>query len=439
MEIDTVTKLVLIAKKAREERKAKFSRLMYLLNEEYLYECFKMLKGGKAAGIDGRKLESYSDGEIKGAISKMIEYLKARKYQPQPVRRVYIKKDNGKLRPLGVPTVVDKILQMGMKRILMSIYEQDFLPTSYGYRADKNAHEALKEINHMIMGQKVNYILDADIEGFFDNLNHNWLMRCLSERISDPHFKRAIWKFLKAGVMEEGKLLPTKDGSPQGGIISPVLANIYLHYVLDLYFEKKMRQGLRGYTKLVRYADDFLIGIQHYVDAVKIKTELVTRLQKFGLTLLKEKTSIKEFGRFASENRQRRGQGKTETFNFLGFTHYCSKTKDGRYQVKLKTSNKRINRAMIAMNTFLKERRTRQMKEIWNDLRLKLVGHYNYYGVSGNFEGIKRFYEQTRSLALKWLNRRSWKKSFNWEKFEEYLIHNPLTKPKLTYAIYNTW
>lgn len=435
----TVTKLVLIAKKAKEDKQAKFSSLMYLLNEDYLYECFKMLKRGKAAGVDGRTLESYKEEEMKQVIADMVIKLKGRRYQPQPVRRVYIEKGNGKMRPLGIPTIVDKILQLAMTRILSAIYEQDFLVSSYGYRLRIGAHEALKEINHIIMGQKVNYILDADIEGFFDNLNHNWLMRCLSERISDPHFKRLIFKFLKAGVLEERKLFPTKQGSPQGGIISPVLANIYLHFVLDLYFERRIKPTLKGYSRLIRYADDFLIGIQHQKEAVKIQTELAQRLKKFGLTLSKEKTAIKEFGRFALENKQRGSGTKPETFDFLGFTHYCSQTRDGRFQVRVKTAKLRMRKAIISMNTYLKTNRTRQIKEIWENLKLKLTGHYNYYGVSGNFGRIMSYYKDVRKLAFKWLNRRGGKRSFIWEEFDEYLTFNPLPKPKLTYAIYNTW
>lgn len=437
---DTVTKLVLIAKKARDNKQMKFISLMHLLNEGYLSECFKMLKRGKAAGMDGRTLESYKDEEIKEMITDTILKLKARQFKPQPVRRVYIEKGNGKLRPLGIPTVMDKLVQLAVTRILSSIYEPHFLPVSYGYRMGKDAHACLKEINHMIMGKKVNYILDCDIEGFFDNLNHRWLMRCISERITDPHFKRLIHKFLKAGVMEEGKHLSTKQGSPQGGIISPVLANIYLHFVLDLYFERKIKPTIGGYSQLVRYADDFLIGVQHQTDALQIQTELSKRLQKFGLTLSKEKTAIKEFGRFASENRQRRGQRKPETFDFLGFTHYLSQTRDGRFNLRVKTAKLRMRRAIIGVNTFLKTNRTRQLKEIWDNLKLKLLGHYNYYGVSGNFDRIKSYYEDVRKLTFKWLNRRGGqRRSFSWEGFEKYLSFNPLPKPKLTYAIYNTW
>lgn len=440
MEIYTVTKLVLIAKKANEERKAKFSRLIYLLNEEYLDECYKMLKKGKAAGVDGRELESYTEREAKQAILDMVGKLKSRKYQPLPVKRVNIPKGSGKLRPLGIPTVMDKVVQLGIARILQSIYEQDFLPVSYGYRVGKDAHQCLKEINHMIMGKKVNYILDADIEGFFDHLDHKWLMKCLSERITDTPFKRLIWKFLKSGVMEEGKFLPTKEGSPQGGIISPILANIYLHYVLDLYFERKMKQNLKGYVQLVRYADDFLIGFQQKQEAVQALADLTKRFKRFGLTLSKGKTAIKEFGRFAKENRVKRGQGKPETFNFLGFTHYCSKTQDGRFQVRVKTQGKRLNKAVMEMNNYLKRvRNTLKPKEIWQVVKAKLQGHYNYYGISGNIEPVLTYYIKTKYQMFKWLNRRSQKASFNWERFHKYLAVYPLPEPKLTYAIYNTW
>ena len=440
METNTVTKLVLIAKKAKEDKRAKFTRLMYLLQEDYLYECFTMLGKRKAAGVDGRTLESYSDEEVKQAIADTVMQLKARKFKPQPVRRVSIEKGNGKMRPLGIPTVMDKLVQLAMTRILSAIYEQDFLPVSYGYRVGKDAHEALKEINHMIMGQKLNYIIDADIEGFFDQLNHKWLMKCLSERISDPHFKRLIWKFLTSGAMEEGKYFSTKEGSPQGGIISPILANIYLHYVLDLWFEKKLKQSLKGYSKLVRYADDFLIGLQYQREAAQLLEQITERLQKFGLTLSKEKTAIKEFGRFAAENRQRRGQKKPETFNFLGFTHYCSKTQDGRFQVRVKTQGKRLNKVVVEMNTYLKRvRSSLPVKEIWKTVSAKLTGHYNYYGVSGNFETIQRYYLKTINQTFRWLNKRSEKKSFSWERFQKYLVMYPLPEPKLTYTLYNTW
>lgn len=412
---------------------------MHLLNDGYLKECYHLLKRGKAAGIDGRTLESYTEEEMNQAIEETVLAIRQKWYQPQPVRRVSIDKGNGKKRSLGIPTVIDKVVQLGMTRIMEAIYEPTFLPVSFGYRPGKGAHVALKEINHLLMQQKVNWIIEADIKGFFDHLEHAWMLRCLGERIKDPNFIQLIKKFLKAGIME-GYYIPTKEGTPQGGIISPMLANIYLHYVLDLWFERREKREMQGYTQLVRYADDFLIGVQHKAEAEEIKQDLAARLQMFGLELSEEKTKVLEFGRFAKENTKRRGKRKPDTFEFLGFTHYCTETQDGRFMVGIRTSKKRMNRALVTMNRWLKGMRNLVSTEtIWERLSAKLTGHYNYYGISGNFVAINRYYHRTRTLTLKWMNRRSRRKSWNWEEFERYLKTYPLPTPKLTYAIYNTW
>ncbi len=437
--LTTTDKLILIAGKAAADRKLKFISLIHLLNEAYLYECSKELKPGKAAGIDGRTLESYTDEEMRQAIAQTVQALRSRDYKPQPVRRVFIAKENGTMRPLGIPTVMDKVVQLGITKILHAIYEQTFLDISYGYRPGRDAHACIKEINHMIMQRKVNYILDADIEGFFDHVQHDWMMRCLDQRIADPNFKRLIGLFLKTGVMQEGKYLPVREGTPQGGILSPVLANIYLHYVLDLWFCAKQKKR-SGYTQLVRYADDFVIGVQHKHEAEKIREELEQRIEQFGLRLSKEKTRIIEFGRFAAENRKKQGERKPDTFDFLGLTHYCTKTQDGRFMVRVKTSRKRMNRSIVSMKIWLKGVRSiLALEKIWPTIASKLQGHYNYYGVSGNFESIQRFYRKTRYLTYKWMNRRSQKRTWNWDEFLTYLKTYPFPKPKLTYALYNTW
>jgi group II intron reverse transcriptase/maturase len=436
----TVTKLTLIAKRVQEHRVEKLTSLMHLLNQEYLMDCYTRLKKRKAAGVDLRTVESYTEEEITKVIGETIQKMKTRDYQPQPVRKVLIPKGKAKLRTLGIPTVTDKIVQLGMTRILNSIFDSSFLPCSFGYRVGKDAHACLKEVNHMIMQQKVNYIVDCDIKEFFDHIDHQWMTKCISERISDKPFLQLIWKFLKSGVMTEGQYRTTKEGTPQGGIISPVLANIYMHYVLDLWMIVKEKKKMKGYIKLIRYADDFIIGVQYEEDAEILVKDIGKRLNKFGLELSKEKTKIIEFGRFASENRERRRDGKPDTFDFLGFTHYCSETHDGRFMVHTKTSKKRLYEAVTTINNFLKTNKNRyKLENIWEKITLKLTGHYNYYGVSGNFEEIKIFYEETRRLIFKWLNRRSRKKSFSWEKFTEYISFNPLPKPRLTYAIYNTW
>ncbi len=346
-EMDTTQfKLTLIAKKAKAEPKLRFTSLMHLLSETYLQDCFKELKTHKAPGIDRRTVESYSSADMKGEIHQLVENLKANKYRPQPVRRVYIPKSNGKRRPLGIPTVMDRTLQRAIANILEPLYEPLFQDNSFGFRPNRRAHEAIKAVNHMVMGQKVNWIIDADIQDFFSTVNHDWLMECLKQRVSDPNFLRVIAQFLKAGVLENDQRQPTNQGTPQGGIVSPILANIYLHYVLDLWFELKEKHQVKGYIELVRYADDFVIGVQHEHEAQVLLEHIKQRLAKFNLSLAEEKTRILEFGRFAATNRQQRGQGKPETFDFLGFTHYCSRTRDGRFAVKVSTSRKKFAHAI---------------------------------------------------------------------------------------------
>jgi group II intron reverse transcriptase/maturase len=438
--IDTAFKLTLISKRAKEEPQTKFTSLMHLLNVEYLKGCYKELKRGKAAGIDGKVVEGYTEEEITHAIEDAILGLKKRTYRPQPVRRVYIEKANGGKRPLGIPTVMDKVIQQGVAKILEAIYEPTFLSVSYGFRPERNAHECLKELNHKIMGQKVNWVIEADIKGFFDHVDHGWMMRCLEEKIGDTPFKKLIERMLKAGIMEGGQYVASKEGTPQGGIISPILANIYLHYVLDLWFEKVERKGLAGEAYLIRYADDFLVCLQHKEEAQKVLEDIKERMQKFGLELAEDKTGIVEFGRFAEENHKRRGEGKPRTIEFLGFTHYCTRTRDGRFMVRVKTSRKKMSRAIKGIGVWLKSiRNLLKLGDIWKLLKLKLQGHYNYYGLSGNFESIQRYYRKVLGLVFKWMNRRSQKRTWNGNIFREYLMKNPLPIPKLTYAIYNTW
>ena len=440
MDNTTTFKLTLITKKAKEQPKAKFTSLMHLLNVNYLRKCFSELKANKAAGVDKRTMESYSDEESTQTLERVVTALKAHTYRPQPVRRVFIPKANGKTRPLGIPTVIDKTLQLACAKLLEPLFEPLFLTVSYGFRPHRNAHDALKAVNHMVMGQKVNWIIDADIQGFFDNVNHGWMMKCLEQRIADPNFLWLMRKFLKAGVMNEGIVAHAEQGTPQGGIISPLLANIYLHYVLDLWFEKVVRKQVRGYVQLIRYADDFIIGTQHREEAKKIMEDIRQRFAQFSLKLADDKTRIVEFGRFAEKNARLRSGHRPATFDFLGFTQYCSKTRDGRFAVKVKTSRKKFTVAMKRENLWLKSvRNLTSLPDIWKMLASKLHGHYQYYGMSGNFEGIKRYYECVLCLTYKWMNRRSQKKTWNWMTFREYLIRYPLPKPKLSYALYNTW
>jgi len=434
------TKLALITERSRTRPQDKFSTLAYLLKADYLKDCYRELKKHKAAGVDGKTKESYTDEEIGREIEDTVAKMKSNKYKPKPVKRVFIRKSNGKQRPLGIPTIIDKVVQLGIKKILEVIYEPHFLDNSYGFRLNRNCHQALKAVYKMVMTTKVNWIIDVDIKGFFDNVNHEWLIECLNQKVSDPNFRSIIIKFLKAGVIEEGKYLKVDKGTPQGGILSPLLANIYLHYVLDLWFEHKERKNIKGYSEIVRYADDFVIGVQHKQEAYRILNDLKERLKNFGLEVSPEKTRIIEFGRFAKENVNKRGKRKPDTFDFLGFTHCCSKSKTGKFVMNVKTSAKSQRRALTEMNIWLKKiRNMLKAEQIWPILKSKMQGHYNYYGVSSNFRSIYTFHYQTRKLVFKWLNRRSQKQSFNWTKFEQYTKLYPLPKPALVHNMYDIW
>jgi len=437
---NTATKLTLITKRSEHIPQEKFSALAHLLNAEYLTECYKELKKGKAAGIDNRRLESYTDEEIKQEIIKTVNKMKAKKYKPKPVKRVFIEKLNGKLRPLGIPAVIDKVVQQGIKKILEAIYEPHFLDISYGFRPNRNCHQALKAVYKMVMTKPINWIIDIDIKGFFDTVNHQWMIECLNQKISDPNFKSIIIKYLKAGVIQEGKYCSTKQGTPQGGILSSILANIYLHYVLDLWFEHKLKNKINGYTEIIRYADDFIIGAQTKPEAEQILKEIKERLSKFDLEVANEKTRIIEFGRYAEQNSKNRGQRKPDTFDFLGLTHYCSKSRKGNFLMKIKTNRKRMRQRTKEMNQWLKAIRNKaKIKDIWEVLAAKLRGHYNYYGISSNRRSIQTYYYQTIHLTFKWMNRRSQKQSFNWQQFTEYLKLYPLPKPALVYSMYDLW
>ena len=437
---DTATRLTFIAKRSSREPQGKIIALAHLLNPEYLKGCCAELKKGKAAGIDGRTLESYTETEIDKAIEETVDKMKRKRYRPKPVRRVMLEKLNGKLRPLGIPTIMDKIVQQGIKKILEAMYEPLFLNMSYGFRPNKSCHQALKAVHTMVMTKPINWIIDVDIKGFFDNVDHHWMIECLNQKIADPNFRSIIIKFLKAGAVQEGKHYKTDKGTPQGGILSPVLANIYLHYVLDLWFKVKLKKKITGYAEIIRYADDFIIGAQTKEEAMQILKEVKQRLIKFNLEISSEKTGIIEFGRYAKQNSINRGKSKPDTFDFLGFTHYCSKSRKGNFLMKVKTSKKRINIKLKEMNVWLKSTRNQaKIKDIWKILRLKLKGHYNYYGVSSNIYEIQNFYYQTVRLTYKWLNRRSQKRSFNWDKFNKYLNKYPLPKPALVFNMYDIW
>lgn len=431
----TLTKLALITRRAREDSKLQFTSLAHLLDVEFLRGCYWSLGKEKACGIDGRSWHEYGE-QLDANLVDLVERLKAKKYKPLPVKRVYIPKNDKEARPLGLPAIEDKIVQKGIACILEAIYEADFIDFSYGFRPGRSCHQALKVVNDTIMFKPVSYVIEADIKGFFDNVSHNWMMKFLQVRIRDSSLLLIIRRFLRAGYMESGSLVRTEQGTPQGGNLSPMLANIFLHYVLDLWFDKRVKRCVHGHTSLVRYADDFVCMVQYQHIAREIEGKLRERFAKFGLTVHSEKTRTISFGRYERDNARRRGR-KPNTFDFLGFTHYCGHSRKGRFLLGRKTSRKKFVKACKAMNDWLRQiRSVMPIKEIWVTLASKLRGHYNYYGVSGNWRMIAKFGYVTIRAVMKWLNRRSQRNSFTWKQLQRYLVNYPLPRPRIVYNMY---
>lgn len=424
------TKLASIAEIAEKDKNAKFNSLAYLINKNTLKEAFNKLNSNASSGVDNITKAEY-ENNLEKNICNLVKRLKLGSYKPQPVRRVYIPKDGGdKMRPLGIPVLEDKVVQTALTIVLESIYEKDFLPMSFGFRPNKDCHKALKDLSKNIGTKKVEYIVDADIRGFFDNVDHECMMEFLKKRISDSKILALVKRFLKAGILEQGKYSETTSGVPQGGTISPLLGNIYLHYVLDLWFEKVVRKHCKGECYLTRYADDSVACFQNKEDAVKYYEALKKRLGKFKLSVADEKTRIIKFGRFAERDCKREGKRKPETFDFLGFTHYCGRSRKGRFKLKWKTSNKKYNNKLNAFNKWMKENRRLPLQIIWEKVNLKLVGHYNYYGVSDNWNNLLRFKRDVERKIYYWLKRRSQKSKLTWEKFSNMLKNYPLKVPK---------
>lgn len=430
------TKLAKISEIAKDKPKERFTSLYHLLNREMLFQCHYELEADKASGVDEVTKEEYERNIVENIIN-LVERLKNHSYKPQPVKRIYIAKENGKQRPLGIPAYEDKIVQLGLKKILEAIYEPYFMDFSYGFRPKRKCHDALRELNRIIVKEKVNYIVDADIRSFFDKVDHGWLMEFVNHRIADPNIKGLLVKFLKAGIMEEGNLIESEQGTPQGAVISPVLANIYLHYVLDLWFEKIVKKELRGCTDMVRFADDFVCCFQYEHEAERFYKGLKQRLDKFRLEMAEEKSKIIMFGRFAERDRRLAGSGKPETFDFLGFTHYCGKSQNGKFRVKRKTSKKKLRQKIGAFKEWIKSVRNKcTIHEIFKIVRSKLIGHYRYYGITDNSPMINVFRRRVVALLFKWLNRRSQRRSFNFDQFEKFLKKNPLPTPRIYVSIF---
>jgi group II intron reverse transcriptase/maturase len=394
-----------------------------------LKEAFALLRKDAAPGVDHVTWEAYGD-RLDERLCDLEGRIHRGNYHPQPVRRVHIPKGDGRTRPLGLPALEDKIVQQAVRMVIEPIYEAMFIGFSYGFRPSRSPHDAL---DALVVGlnKKVSWVLDADIRSFFDTIDHGWMQKFLEHRIGDSRLVRIIMKWMHAGVMEEGTLHAVEAGTPQGGIISPLLSNIYLHYVLDLWVCQWRKKHARGEVYVVRYADDFVMGFQHEQDAVAARKAIADRFAKFALELHPEKTRVIEFGRFARINREKRGQGKPETFDFLGLTHIASVSRAGAFQVRRRTSRKKRQAKLAALNEECRRRRHTVVAEQHRWLCSVLEGHYRYYGVPTNIEALAQF---RRALGQRWhqsLQRRSqrarWSKA-KWTSFEERF---PLPKPSI--------
>jgi RNA-directed DNA polymerase len=431
----TQLKLSLIAGHATRDKTMQFTSLAHLLDKEFLLECFFSLNRNKAKGVDNVGWYDYENGLME-KMDSLVARLKCKKFKPLPARRVYIPKDGNETRPLGVSAIENKIVEKGISTILQSIYEHDFSNISYGFRPNRNCHQALNELDNQIIRNPINHIVEADIKGFFDNVSHEELVKFLEIRIKDSSMLHLIKKFLKAGYVDDSLLVTSEKGTAQGSILSPILANIFLHYVLDVWFEHTVKNHTRGYCELIRYADDFVCVVQYTDDAERIEKALKNRFSKFELEIHPEKSRKFSFGRFETENAKKQNR-RSNTFDFLGFTHFCDKTRNGFFKVGRKTSRKKFVKKCKEMTVWLKNvRNTAKPKEWWNTLNSKLRGHFQYYGVSGNYKCINAFYKHTVRMLHKWLNRRSQKKSMNWKNFNKYLECYPIPKPKIVHNFY---
>jgi RNA-directed DNA polymerase len=435
-EESVATKLKRIAKKARKDPVCKFTSLFHLMNHDLLWGCFWDLKKCKASGIDQVTKEQYEE-KLMANLDDLIKRLHRMAYIPQPVLRVNIPKPGSdKMRPLGIPTLEDKLVQSGLSKILQAIYEQDFIEDSYGFRPNRGCHDALRALSQTIERYGTQYIVEADIRGFFDNVDQDQLMKFLAHRIADKRVLRYIRRILKSGIQEEGVFRASDRGTPQGGVISPLLANIYLHYTLDLWFERGFRKTCTGTARFIRYADDFVVCFKHEADARRFRVEMEERLNQFGLEIAPEKTKILEFGPLARPRAKLRGE-KAETLDFLGFTHYCTTSKSGKmFRVGRKSISKRMTAKLKLFKEWIRSSRTQSTADIMETAANKLRGHYAYYGVTGNSKSIGNFYHEVKRLLFKWLGRRGKRGSLTFEKFRLLLQRFPLPPPRIVVKLW---
>ncbi|MGC2466070.1 MAG: group II intron reverse transcriptase/maturase [Candidatus Acidiferrum sp.] len=413
---DASSALERVRQAAKKDKKLRFTALLHhIYNLETLRTAYFSLKKEAAPGVDGETWRHYG-GELEKNLQDLSARLKRGAYRAKPVRRVYIPKADGRQRPLGVTALEDKVVQRAAVEVLNAIYETDFLGFSYGFRPGRSQHQALDALYTGLLTKKVNWVLDLDIKGFFDGISHEWLVKFIEHRVADRRVVRLIQKWLNAGVLEEGKRIRMEEGTPQGGSASPLLANVYLHYVFDLWVQAWRRKRAHGDVIVVRFADDIVVGFQVQSDAQRFWAELKERMQKFQLELHPEKTRLLEFGRYAADHRQRRGLGKPETFAFLGFTHICGKTSKGWFTVLRQTIRKRLQAKLQAVKTELRRRMHDPVPEVGAWLKAVVGGHIRYYGVPSNRYALAHFRFSVGKLWHQVLRRRSQRGRIPWER-----------------------
>jgi group II intron reverse transcriptase/maturase len=412
-----------IANKAAKQKGYRFRNLYGMLNEEMLLGAWHYIRKDAANGVDDVSASEYEQN-LEENVHKLVVNLKRKRYRAKMVKRRHIPKGGGKMRPLGIPAVEDKLLQMAVKRVLEAIYEQDFYRCSYGYRPNTGALEAVDKLTVKLQFGRYNHVVEADIKGFFENINHEMLIEMLAVRIDDKALLWLIKKWLKAGILEEdGKVIHPITGTPQGGVISPILANVYLHYVLDEWFQEVVKQHCRGEACLMRYADDFVCAFEYERDAERFHQVLGKRLGKFGLEVAPEKTKVTRFDRGDKPGKDR--------FDFLGFEFRWGRDRKGRPHVKRRTSRKKLRASLKSVNQWCKENKHRRLQDMFRRLNAKLRGYYNYYGVIGNKPSLREFFNQVLWLLWRQLNQRSQRKSYNWRGFKQLIEDFQIERPRI--------
>jgi len=428
------TKLARISQLSKENPKMVFTSIGHLINEDMLKNCHEKMDGDKAVGIDEVTKEEYGRN-LDENLHNLVNRLKRKAYKPKPARQVEIPKDNGKTRPLSIYCYEDKLIQEALKEILEAVFEPHFYDEMMGFRPNRSCHKAIQKLNRDLEKRPTNYVLDADIKSFFNHLDHEWIIRFIESRIKDPNIIRLVRRTLKSGVMEEFQYEATEEGSGQGSVCSPIIANIYMHYVLVWWFKEVVQPKLKGYAGLTVYADDFVVCFQHKEDAKFFYEHLKKRMGHFGLQLEDSKSRLIEFGRYAQENAHKRGR-KAETFDFLGFTHYCSESRNGKFRVKRKTSRKKFRKKCKEIHVLLKEIRHWDVKRIVGKLNRILVGYNHYYGITDNYHALEKFRGFVIRRLYYWLNRRSQKSSYTWKGFRELLKGFPIVEPRIYVSVY---